>query len=252
MSLAPDFEMMMYCCLAVSVIALFLVLARGNIFLFLKDLNNIQTILITAVASYCVFGPGRPSTYYLPTIIFPSVLLCTQLLVYALRFGTLSNDRNLTAGLVAMSLIYTTPLYYRRVITPDPFPYIPIKELDESQDSRVTRLILDHAKPGEKLAIWGWSPQFYTLTGLSMGTRDAICLYTIRKNPMLDYFRNRYLSDIKANRPEIILEAVGSGYSYPNRVTEGIATFKELNEFIQSGYKLVESNEEVQIFRRKN
>ncbi|HSH94525.1 MAG TPA: hypothetical protein VK968_10305 [Roseimicrobium sp.] len=69
-------------------------------------------------------------------------------------------------------------------------------------------------KPGEMMAIWGWMPQWYVATGLAPGTRDAVCPYTLRQGPYMDYFQRRFLDDMKRSRPVLFVDAASRAVSF--------------------------------------
>jgi hypothetical protein len=106
--------------------------------------------------------------------------------------------------------------------------------------------------PQQSVAMWGWMPQYLVYTQAIMGTRDAISQFQIEPRPLQSYYRDRYLRDIERNRPDFVLDAVGSrAFAYNEVRTEGIASFPELAAFVASGYRLAYQTDSIRLYRRK-
>jgi hypothetical protein len=114
--------------------------------------------------------------------------------------------------------------------------------------------IARYTPPGSRIAIWGWAPQYYVQTGTIMATRDAETGRQILPGPDQQYFRDRFMSDLRAHRANVIVDAVApvpGGYQFTDRATQGHETFPELAEFVRDYYTLKEDVSGVRIFGSK-
>src|SRR5690606_21021308 len=73
---------------------------------------------------------------------------------------------------------------------------------------------LKDAHPVQSLAIWGWSPGVYVLTGLPPATRDAVIIGMAVGSstfPLKDYYRERFLQDLRRSDPDMFVDTVARG-----------------------------------------
>src|SRR4029077_7071750 len=70
---------------------------------------------------------------------------------------------------------------------------------------------MKESRPISSLAIWGWVPGVYLLTGMPPATRDAIGHFVITEGAMQPYFRARFLNDLRAHEPDLFVDAVAPG-----------------------------------------
>ena len=88
-----------------------------------------------------------------------------------------------------------------------------------------------------------------------MATRDADTGPQIASSSEQTYFRERYMSDLRAHVPVVFVDAVApepGGYQYTNRETEGHEIFSELGEFVRDHYTLKEDVAGVRIYVSKS
>ncbi len=108
------------------------------------------------------------------------------------------------------------------------------------------------ARPGDRLAIWGWQTTYYVETGLPQGTRDAQTSRMIEPTAMRAYYRKRFLQDLQRNRPAWFVDAVGGdNFAYKDRAATGHETFPELAAEIGRHYAFVADLDGSRIYRRK-
>ena len=107
----------------------------------------------------------------------------------------------------------------------------------------VYKYALPAVRSGDTLSIWGWMPQVYVQLGLPPATRDAVSHYAVASS-LQDYYRRRYLVDLKRGRPAIFIDAVGDGgfpaYSHWTTAQKH-ECFPELAKFIDDNYSLFTS-----------
>ena len=96
-------------------------------------------------------------------------------------------------------------------------------------------------KPVRSLAIWGWEPGMYVLTGIPPATRDTITERAIDPGPLRHYFQTRYADDLRAYPPDLFIDTVAKGAFMWREWTEndGYESNPELRRFIDDSYVLV-------------
>src|SRR5262249_17720850 len=73
----------------------------------------------------------------------------------------------------------------------------------------VTAEIAKYARPGDSVAIWGWEPRYWVLTGTIPATRDGNGhLLAFQTDPRV---RARYLKDFLSQPPVVFVDAVTRG-----------------------------------------
>ncbi|HEY8966307.1 MAG TPA: hypothetical protein VIM58_07685 [Candidatus Methylacidiphilales bacterium] len=105
------------------------------------------------------------------------------------------------------------------------------------------------ARPGDRMAVWGWSPEIAFEAGLPLGTRDPATDMAILESPVRDAYRARFLRDLRANRPRFFVEAIGEGSPwYPDRETQGIGAFPELAGYVSEHYRLASEERGLRLY----
>jgi hypothetical protein len=109
-----------------------------------------------------------------------------------------------------------------------------------------------YARPGDLVAIWGWEPRFYVETQTIMATRDAETSRQIYVNPYREYFRNRFLRDLKASRPGVFVDAVSpNAFMLVDRASQGHEAVPALAAYVQEHYELKEDVSGIRIYLAK-
>lgn len=113
------------------------------------------------------------------------------------------------------------------------------------QISEVAREILRHAQPGDRLSMWNYFRcHHHWQTRLPQGTRESHTQLQMQEGPYRDYFRRRYVEDLRRNRPRFFVD---SGLL---NVPSGRDTLPELREFIEQHYDLLpDSNGRIYMLR---
>ncbi len=186
------------------------------------------SLLVLFGAIYAIESPGRTSPHYLLFAIVPlaaSSALALSVIAQSLRglrFARFAPAVMVCAFVIAGALVERA---FARTTEPWigldfsvymwPGAYDPIAE----DLGKITR-------PGERLAIWGWTPEYWVYSSTLLGTRDSVSIfnYTTNLNPNREYFRNRYVADFKRNRPEAFLDSGEESMLVEN----GDATYRTL------------------------
>jgi hypothetical protein len=202
-------------------------------------------VLIAAV--FAVVVRGRSYAHYFQLLVFPVGLfggVVAGALLGDLRGDWFKNAISLRLMRPMVLAIFLccgiVPQIWWRAHEPQPF-------LGRFTATRgvlarwpVSNELLRHATPGERVGMWGWMPVFWVETGLLPATRDGETSRQIEPHPRREYYRARYLSDLRRTRPPVFVDAVGRwNFSFTNRETCGHETFPELRDYIAENYHLV-------------
>lgn len=126
--------------------------------------------------------------------------------------------------------------------------YLPFR-----QTAPQVQTIKKYAGPGSRIAIWGWMPHYYVQTQTIPATRDAHTLLQTVPGPYHEYFRARFLSDLRGFPPPVFVDAAAPvAFGINDRATQGIETFPALAAFVDENYVLKDDVEGVRVFVLKN
>jgi hypothetical protein len=99
-----------------------------------------------------------------------------------------------------------------------------------------------------RMSIWGWSAEHYVQTGISPGTRDSITENQFIGLPkhVKRYFKDRYLSDLENDPPEIFVDAIElfPWYSPEFARERRHETLPGVQHFVEVNYRRVASVED--------
>jgi hypothetical protein len=101
---------------------------------------------------------------------------------------------------------------------------------------------IQKTRPVRSLAIWGWAPGVYVLTGMPPATRDANVYFVITKGPLRKYYRTRFVGDLRANPPDLFIDAVAlDAFMWPTWTeNDGYESVPEVRKFVEDNYFLVD------------
>ncbi|GAB3178027.1 hypothetical protein [Telluribacter humicola] len=119
-------------------------------------------------------------------------------------------------------------------------------------ESTLVSEIKKYTEPGDYLVVWGWNLLYYVEAQLPQGTAENHSERSIFVHPLRDTYRNRYISDIKRNRPVAFVDAVDNSLWLGNREAEGYESFPELAGFIKQNYRYVGTYDKNLLFIRKD
>lgn len=108
-------------------------------------------------------------------------------------------------------------------------------------NEKITAVILDieRTRTAKSLAIWGWTPAVYVHTGIPPATRDSIAQFAIDPGPYREYYRERFLNDLREKKPDLFLDAAVPGTIAGWTSKDGYEADPELKKFINDNYSLV-------------
>jgi hypothetical protein len=113
--------------------------------------------------------------------------------------------------------------------------------------------IARYVKPGDRMVVWAWRPEYYVKTKTIMAVRDPGILQLMLWSPYREYLRERFMSDLRAHPTPVIVDAVAPGaFIYNDRATQGIESFPLLEAFVREHYTQREEVAGVRIFAAKD
>ncbi len=230
-----------------------LMLAGAALFIARRRLPILALALgAAAVASYIIAAPGRQFYHYLLFGIIPLAMLVTALLDATLeRAGACRPPwfRNaVLGGFLALTLV---PQIVAR--TRHDSKAIPYQRGNVAlHRSDAARYLNEAARPGDTMAVWGWVPRLHVESGLPPATRDGTTERQIIDHSLRQFYRQRYLFDLRRTRPRFFVEAISPGFfAFTNRATLGIQTWPELQAYVDTHYELAAEIDGFRIFRAR-
>jgi hypothetical protein len=117
-------------------------------------------------------------------------------------------------------------------------------EVPDFGNQRIVAVVanIKRTQPVRSLAIWGWAPGVYVLTGIPPATQDTIGYWAISEGLYQKYFQTRFLGDLRANPPDLFIDAVAKGvimWHWGWTENDGYESYPELRKFIDDNYVLV-------------
>lgn len=226
----------------------------GTFILLIKFRNTIERkeykligfafiLLITSI--YSVIQPGNDFYHYLLLLIVPFAFLTSVLtgILYN-KFSFLSfSVFNQHLLIISGTILFITSVIYFNSRNTSVFAKATL-QLNTKKD-RVTRKILYLATPGDKIAVWGWANKYYAETQLAQGCRDPHFYYQIKDSPTQQYYLNRYVYDIRKNKPTFFLDAVS------DTNTQSYKRFPQIKNIVDSLYRHLEKVDGVDIYIKK-
>jgi hypothetical protein len=108
-------------------------------------------------------------------------------------------------------------------------------------------------KPGDRMVVWAWRPEYYVKTKTIMAVRDSGILPLMLWSPYREYLRERFMSDLRAHPTPVIVDAVAPlAFLFSDRATQGIENFPQLEAFVHEHYTQREEVAGVRIFVAKD
>jgi hypothetical protein len=191
-------------------------------------------------ALFAVCRPGYPFAHY-AIFLFPSMTYLIVILISHLPpLATALSQRWVRIAVQVSAVciaIWVASLVGKRIRMfrelPQPSPNASERIADE-----IHNIELNH--PVKSIAIWGWEPGVYVLTGIPPATRDAIGHFVISLGPSHPYFRQRFLTDIEKANPDLFVDAVAKGaFVWFWTEKDGYESDPELKTYIDEHYVLV-------------
>ncbi|HXA00995.1 MAG TPA: hypothetical protein VNW99_03350 [Cytophagaceae bacterium] len=207
----------------------------------------LSSIALLFSAYYAIVKTSFFYQHYFLIFLIP-VLFFTAIIAWISR-DTFSRSKLFNSALIILPLICFVMVAIdgiTRINNPSSINHSSLKK------SLVAQTINKYGKGNDGMAIWGWMPGLYVQTGLINGTRYGDCYHQFTKSRMQQYYLDKYLEDLKKNKPLIFADAITS-YSYgPNAAEFKYQNFPNIRDYVEAHYRKAEVAEEIEIFIRKD
>ena len=245
----PNYTILLCLVIFAVFVGVFVVVVRRNR-LTRRSLYPAAAAALMLLASlYAIGQPHRAYAHYLLFSIVP--LGCCLAVVFALidGVGIWKGKEVMVSGCyLALAII---PALSVALASENPYLSSMRTNLKTRQGPEAAA-IAHYARPGDRVAIWGWAADYWVQTGTVMATRDVATHYEIYQTPHRDYFRAHYMADLRKAKPPVFVDAVApSAFEFTERETCGYETFPELAKYISEHYELKEEVNGARIFVRK-
>lgn len=121
------------------------------------------------------------------------------------------------------------------------------------QQSPVSKEVMKYARPGEKLAVWGWRCDYYVQTQMPQGVAENHTIRSAFGHPMQADYQQRYMRDFSRSVPPVFVDAVGSQSLWMNdRKTLGHELIKPLGQFVSTHYTYMGLVNDTRIYVRND
>lgn len=252
----PDFsrhtpELRVY---VVTLSLLGLMLVGAAIFVVPRRWMTLGVLAVAAmVAVYIIAAPGRLFFHYFLLGVIPLCMVVAALLDAVLDRVSTVRSRWFVHGVLAAFLAATLVPQIRGRMDRG-HPGVPYKRgqimLHVSEPARV---LAEAARPGDTMTIWGWASRLHIESRIPQATRDGMTERQILANPLREFYRTRYLFDLRRHQPRFFVEAVGPGmFAYEDRARDGFETWPELREYVAAHYELLREVGSCRIFVRRS
>lgn len=235
---------------------------------------------LTAAACGAAAAPGRCYVHYLTLTILPACLLLGLLLgLLAAPAGATDRDgsdrRPAVAWCLALAAVIAGPVITWTGITwpglrPTPLRIVASGGLaDDPRDTFPALAPLVHvARPGDRLAVWGWQSSYHVYAQLPQGwlgwsaalmrvpretlsplQRTMVGVETVAD----DYRKQETLADFRRQRPEFMIDAAGPNAAiFRDRERFGLDAWPEFAALVHADYRLVFSSPVDRLYLRSD
>jgi hypothetical protein len=206
---------------------------------------SLSSILLLLASLFAIYHAHQPFPHYLLFSIIP-VSFCVANVLGLMHRTNQGKDYALLAHGLFVAL-FLVPIGFAAVTSTNDFSpqaMVPMRE--------EVLAIARYAKPGDRMVVWAWRPEFYVKTKTIMATRYPGILVLMQMSRYREYFRERFMSDLRAHPPPVFVDGVAPGaFVINDRATQGIESFPLLEAFVREHYTLREEVAGVRIFVAK-
>jgi hypothetical protein len=237
--------------LAITLLAAFLVAALGKPSPAPLAVRLLPTgsMALLATSLLVMFVPHKPWTHYVLFLLPPLTLLVGS--TVGLLYLRLDSPKWKRTVIVCATVLILVPLV--RESRTAKTPYVThLATLRALQPSLPVSIIRSLVRPGDRMALWSTDSDMYPATGTLMGTRESNAYFQLAPNPLQDYFRARFVRDLRANNPLLFVDAVAPGFvAFTDRKSSGFETDPALAAAVHSRYQLYCDVQGIRIYERR-
>jgi hypothetical protein len=211
---------------------------------------------VALAAAYAIEQPRMRSPHYLLFAVMP--IAATSACMLGVWYDAASRKalpRAAKAAHIAMAVLAlcgAVSLFSLRLVRAQAYD-AQLQALGEAAQGPVAQMLLRHIRPGERVAIWGWSPEYFVLTNSILGTRDSISHFQMFGVKYRAYYRARYLADLARNQPPFFIDAMSPHVAFPmfdDWRAHRHESFAQLASYVAAHYHLSEERSGVRLYAR--
>jgi hypothetical protein len=187
---------------------------------------------LLAAAVFAAYSPHRPFPHYLLLLVIP--------LSVATSWPMLASVNVVSAPFVLTFVILVLSGQCFLLRAPDPAPFSSIQPEIRAPEGDFIRSI---TQASDQITVWGWNATPYLSSARVAATRDLNMTNLFLRVPSVDnFYRERFLRDMKRTRPRLFIDVVGpasfaGNYGvFADRKTGGFETIPEIRSFIEANY----------------
>ncbi|SDU06907.1 hypothetical protein SAMN05444156_1778 [Verrucomicrobium sp. GAS474] len=195
------------------------------------------------VSCAAALKPGTDFIHYLFFVFVPVLVAAAWASRYA--FARLDPSRQVRGLVVAVALA-SAPAATFFVASwgfPDWRPtFLAVERREQPVDNALSDELRSLARPGDRMAVWGFDPALYVHAGIAPAARDVVTNFSIVPGRARDAHRRDYLDDLRRARPAFFVDAAAATWnpSWPAPPERSRHTlFPELAAFVAEHYVLV-------------
>jgi hypothetical protein len=205
--------------------------------------------VLSVLALGCTLYPQRAYLHYWQLLVVPLTLLLGAGIHHFLAAAPVHRERLARWLVVACAVGLVSALLFPRLTQTNPYlgnlalyRQFPRSELSDH--------VARQARPGDVLAIWGWTSFVHVETGLRQITREACSVRSMEPSPYQEFYRRRYLNDFIQSAPDLFLDSVGPNSTlYKDPEFTHDRSFPALAAVIRAHYQLVDEYNGARIYR---
>lgn len=119
----------------------------------------------------------------------------------------------------------------------------------QKEMSSISKAILTFAKPGDYLAVWGWSCEYYVETQMPQGINENHSVRAAMQHPLQKAYYDRYIRDLQRTRPKVFVDAMTSRTRWMRDPKKyGHQNYPELAKFVADNYVFKAEIDSVKIY----
>jgi len=194
------------------------------------------------VILFSVFRSGFSFPHYLLLLVFPLSLLMAWCLKGAL-LTLKQNDALAPSGVFSGFPVLCLVLIVQCGMALSEHIRINPQLLGHwgTEVNAVVPVLLRYGKPGDSMMIWGWNNKLHAFTGFRPATRFIGLTYIMDPSPNYSRHRELFLSDLKADKPKLFVDAVDEFRwpTWPPGAQARHTMIPELSQWVRQEYNLV-------------
>jgi hypothetical protein len=216
----------------------------------------VAALVLLAGAVDAIYAPHVSAPGYLLVAVIPAAGAAAAGLAAITWVVARDSCAGTRRGLLAVIFVATCLVAQNALLRPhDPWVGPSFEAfLQDAEPDPVSATISRTLRPGARLAIWGYRPQYWVYTSTLMGTRDTTTFwqYTPNFNPNRAYYRRRYVRDFAQNRPEGFLDAGPESFDWEHAGPDTYESLPELSTLVNRDYVLVRRWSGFRFFLRRD